>query len=261
VLAQSPPSPEAVGIDQRLGSAVTLDAVFRDEHGAPTTLREAAGGKPILLVLVYYRCPMLCNQILNGLQEAVVGMNLRSGEHFRVLAVSFDPRETADLAAGRKARCLKALGSAGHERDWRFLTGTAEATERLCRETGFRVLYDAGTSLYTHASALLVLTPQGRISRYFMGITYRPRDVKLAIEEASEGKVGRLSDRILLLCYQYDPASGRYTLAVWRLLRAAAIATVTVLVLLIGILLWIRRRAARSRDLWFVLHPAEDGAP
>lgn len=256
---QSPPPPDAVGIDQRLGASVTLDAVFRDEHGGLTTLRDAAGGKAILLVLVYFRCPVLCNQILSGLQEAVIGMDLRSGEHYRVLAVSFDPREGPDLAAARKARSMKALGSTGREMDWRFLTGTAEATERLCREAGFRVLYDPGTGLYTHGSTLVVLTAQGRISRYFMGVTYRPRDVKLAIEEASDGKIGRLADRLLLLCYQYDPASGKYTLAVWKLLRAASLGTLALLVLLVGTLVYLRRRRARSRELWFVLDPAEEG--
>jgi len=231
-----------VGIDQRLGSSLTLDAAFRDEHGERTTLREASAGKPIVLALVYYRCPLLCNEVLRGLRDALVGMDARAPLPFSIVTVSFDPQEGPDLAAARKARTIKGSGRSGENAGWRFLTGDAEVLERLCAEAGFRILYDPATRQYAHATALVVLTPQGRISRYLMGVTYSSRDLRLAVREASDGKIGGLADGLLLLCLQYDPSTGKYSLAVWRLLRSASLATVLGLVVLL-VLLNRRKRA------------------
>lgn len=237
------PQAEGVGIDQQLGTSVTMDAIFRDERGERITLREAADGKPMLLALVYYRCPMLCTQILNGLLESLVGLGASAGQGFSVVTVSFDPREGPELAAARRAQYLKSYGSSGKGISWRFLTGTADATRQLCNEAGFRVRFDPKTDQYAHASALLVLTAQGRISRYFMGVSYPPRDLRLSLVEASDGKIGRFADKLLLLCFQYDPSAGKYTLAIWNLLRVGAVVTVLALVALLVRLNRLRRNA------------------
>lgn len=222
-----------VGIDQRPGQTVTLGAVFRDESGRPVTLREAASGKPIVLALVYYRCPLLCNEVLQGLRETLVGMDRKAPLPFCILTVSFDPTDGPDQAAARKNRALDAKVTADLGAGWRFLTGTREATEQLCREVGYRILYDPATRQYAHATGLVVLTPEGKISRYFMGVSYSSRDLRLAVVEASEGRTGSVTDQLLLLCLQYDPSTGKYSLAVWRLLRSASLAAVAGLALLL----------------------------
>jgi protein SCO1/2 len=238
LLAQNPPpapSGPLSGADllQQLGSPVTMDLSFRGEHGETVTLREAAGGKPFILALVYYRCPMLCNLILGGLLETLTGLRQSAGEQFNVVTVSFDPREGPDLAAAKKAHYLRSYRRPAAETGWRFLTDSSGSAERLCREAGFRISYDPATGQYAHASAILVLTPEGRVSRYFPGVAFPARDVRLALVEASAGKIGTLSDRLLLICFRYDPASGKYTLAIWRGLRAAGAATVLGIVVLI----------------------------
>lgn len=227
-------------IDQRVGETVTLDAAFVDETGAALTLRRAADSKPVILALVYYRCPMLCTLELNGLLQSLQELSLSAGEAFTVIAVSFDPREGPDLARGKKAQVVKSYGRPAAERGWRFLTGGAEAVERLCRETGFRATLDPATGLYGHGSAMILLTPDGRISRYLFGVTYPVRELRLSLVEASAGTIGTATDQFLLLCLQYDPATGRYGPAVTRILQAFAVATVLALGLLI-------RRLSRRR--------------
>lgn len=233
----SPPAPAgplaAADLLQQLGSSVTMDLSFRGERGEPVTLREAAGGRPFILALVYYRCPMLCNLILGGLLETLTTLGPSAGEQFNVVTVSFDPREGPDLAAAKKAHYLRSYRRPAAEPGWRFLTDASGSAERLCREAGFRISYDPTTGQYAHASAILVLTPEGRVSRYFPGVAYPARDLRLALVEASAGKIGTVSDRLLLICFRYDPASGKYTLAVWRGLRAAGAATVLGIALLI----------------------------
>jgi len=233
----TPPAPAgplaAADLLQQLGSPVTMDLSFRGERGEPVTLREAAGGKPFILALVYYRCPMLCNLILGGLLETLTVLGPSAGEQFSVVTVSFDPREGPDLAAAKKAHYLRSYRRPAAESGWRFLTDRSGSAERLCRETGFRISYDPATGQYAHASAILVVTPDGRVSRYFPGVSYPARDLRLALVEASAGKIGTVSDRLLLLCFRYDPASGKYTLAIWRTLRAAGAATVLAIALLV----------------------------
>jgi protein SCO1/2 len=240
--AQSSDDVRKAAIIQQLGSSVTLDLPFRDERGGTITLREAAAGKPIVLALVYYRCPMLCNLILGGVLETLVALGPTAGEDFTVVAASFDPSEGPELAAAKKAHYLRAYGRPSGDAGWRFLSDTSGSAERLCNETGFRISYDAATRQYAHGSAILILTPEGKISRYFMGVSYPARDVRLALAEASRGKIGSVADQLLLLCYSYDPAAGKYTLAVWRILRSAGAATVLGIALLIVRLS--RRRAA-----------------
>ncbi len=242
-----PPAPSgplaAADLLQQLGSRVTMDLSFRGERGEPVTLREAAGGKPFILALVYYRCPMLCNLILGGLLETLTALGPSAGGPFNVVTVSFDPREGPDLAAAKKANYLRSYRRPTAESGWRFLTDGAGSAERLCRETGFRISYDPATGQYAHASAILVLTPDGRVSRYFPGVAYPARDLRLALVEASAGKIGTVSDRLLLICFRYDPATGKYTLAVWRILRAAGAATVLGIALL---LVRLSRRGGRG---------------
>jgi protein SCO1/2 len=238
----APQSDPKAGIVQQLGSSVTMNLAFRDERGNAITLQEAAGGKPFVLALVYYRCPMLCNLILGGLLETLVTLGPSAGEEFSVVTASFDPSEGSDLAAAKKGHYLRAYGRPSAEAGWRFLSDASGSAERLCRETGFRISYDPVSRQYAHASAILVLTPEGKISRYFMGVNYPARDLRLALVEASQGRIGTVSDQLLLLCYRYDAAAGKYTLAVWRMLRVAGAATVIGIGLLV---LWLSRRRAR----------------
>jgi protein SCO1/2 len=242
VRAQSSDDAQKVGILQQLGSSVTMSLPFRDEHGGRVTLGEASGGKPFVLALVYYRCPMLCNLVLGGLLETLITLGPSAGEGFNVVTVSFDPAEGPPLAAAKKNHYLRAYGRPSGEAGWRFLSDTSGSAARLCREAGFGISYDPASGQYAHASAILVLTPEGKISRYFMGISYPARDLRLALTEASRGKIGSVADQLLLLCYRYDPAAGKYTLAVWRILRIAGLGTVLGIGLLIVRLS--RRRAA-----------------
>lgn len=230
--AQADPS-QGPGIEQRIGEKIPLDLPFRDEVGNPITLREAAGGRPAVLALVYYRCPMLCNQVLSGLLEALLEISSSAGEQFNVITLSFDPTEGPDLGSAKREQYLKAYGHASARSGWRFLTGSPESISVVCRETGFRTVYDPATRLYGHASALVILTPDGRISRYLFGVRYPARELRLSLVEASSGKIGTRGEQILLLCMRYDPATGKYTLAVNRLLKAAAGATLLGLAFLV----------------------------
>ena len=223
---EAPRAPSEAGIDQRVGEPVSLETIFQDESGQPVTLREAAAGKTVVLALVYYRCPMLCTLVLNGLVEALQDLPLSVGDQFTVVALSFDPAEKSDLARGKKAQVLKAYGRPASERGLRFLTGSADSISRLCRETGFRTSYDPATGQYAHGSALILLTPDGKVSRYLFGISYPVRELRLSLVEASAGKIGTRTDQFLLLCMQYDPATGKYGLAVMRLLKIAAVTTI-----------------------------------
>jgi len=227
-------SSQGPGIEQRIGERVSLDLPLRDEGGNPVTLREAANGKPSVLALVYYRCPMLCNQVLSGLLESLLAIPSSAGEQFNVITLSFDPTEGSDLALTKKEQYLKAYGHASAKTGWRFLTGSPESISVVCRESGFRTVYDPASRLYGHASALVILTPDGRISRYLFGVRYPARELRLSLVEASSGKIGTRGEQILLLCMRYDPASGKYTLAVSRILKAAAGATLVGLVILVA---------------------------
>jgi protein SCO1/2 len=246
VQSAAPPL-EGVGIDQKIGSAVPLDLVFRDERGTPITLRQAAGGRPILLSPVYYRCPQLCTMVLNGLLVALKDLPLDAGDGFQVVSISFDPREDAALAAAKKAAYLKRYERPRASQGWRFLTGEPRSVDALCAAVGFRFSYDRRTDRFAHPSALIVLTPDGRVSRYFFGVEYPSRDLRLALAEAAEGKTGSLVDPLLLFCYQYDPATGRYGLAVLRMLRVLGVATAAAVALGVFLLSRRHRRSASPR--------------
>ena len=243
-----PPPPPAVGIDQRLGARVPLHLPFKDEAGRRVTLADCTAGKPTILVLAYYRCPMLCTQVLNGLLAALRALPADVGSSFDVVVVSFDPREKPPLAALKKAAYVEQYGRPGAGPGWHFLTGDPLAVAALADATGFRTEYDPATEQYAHGSGIMVLAPDGTITRYLLGVRFEPRDLKLALAEASEGKVGSpVENAALLLCYRYDPATGTYTFAIMRAVKWFSAAALLGLVALVVVLARrARNRAARS---------------
>ena len=232
VLASAQPAQERptllrdVGYDQRLGEQVPLDLVFRDEVGRLIPLRSLFRGRAMVLSLVYYQCPMLCTLTLNGLASALSVLTFDVGKEFDVVTVSFEPKETARLAAAKKKAHLERYQRPGAAEGWHFLTGDAPAIAALTRAVGFRYVWDAETRQYAHPAGLVVLTPDGRIARYMYGVEYAPRDLRLALVEASQRRIGNPVDTVLLYCYQYDPARGRYAASVLRLVRLGGILTV-----------------------------------
>jgi protein SCO1/2 len=236
-----------VGFDQKLDTQVPLELEFKDEAGRTVKLADYFDGKPVVLVLAYYRCPMLCTQVLNGLVKAMLDLSFDAGNEFRVLTVSFDPREMPELAAAKKKMYLERYGRAGAADGWHFLTGDAEAIARLTAAVGFRYTYDAQSDQFAHASGILVLTPQGRISRYFYDIKYSPRDLRLGLVEASANKIGTPVDQVLLYCFHYDPALGKYGPAVLGLVRIGGVLTVIALGVFLAVM-W-RQELRRGRQL------------
>ncbi|MBV8858339.1 MAG: SCO family protein [Acidobacteria bacterium] len=236
-----------VNIEQKLGSQIPLDLKFRDETGREVRLGEYFGkGRPVALTLVYYECPMLCNQVLNGAVGAFQALSFTAGKEFEVVTVSFDPREGPDLAAEKKETYLRRYKREGAEEGWHFLTGDEASIKALADAVGFRYAWDDESQQFAHASALMVATPGGKLSHYFYGIDYAPRDLRLAFVEASEGKVGSPVDSLLLFCYHYDPAVGRFA-PVMGALRVAGVLTVLGLVALI---LYLRRVTRRREEEW-----------
>jgi len=218
-----------IGIDQNLGVQVDPHITFRDEYGRAVQLGSYFGSRPIILMPVYYECPMLCSMQLNGLVSAMHVLPFTAGKEFDIVTFSIDPNETPALALAKKDHYIHDYARAGADLGWHFLTGTPEAIRQLADGVGYRYTYDEAIHQWAHASALIVLTPTGRISQYFFGIEYDPADLKYSIIEASGGKVGSFIDHALLFCYQYNPATGKYSLAIMRLLQAAGIATVLAL--------------------------------
>ena len=198
------------GIDQKLNGALPLDASFTDESGRPVQLRQFfQGTRPVLLSLVYYQCPMLCNMVLNGETRTMREMKLEPGRDYDVVTISFDSKEKTALAAAKKATYVEKLGKPGAADAWHFLTGDEENIRSLTQSVGFRYRWDDTTKQWAHASGIIVVTPDARISRYLYGVDFQPRDLRLALVEASKNKIGRITDQILLLCYHYDPAAGQ----------------------------------------------------
>lgn len=239
--------PEAlknVRIEQRLDEQVPLDIKLRDETGQLVTIGSFLGRKPAILALVYYDCPMLCSQVLNGLLGSLNTVPFTAGRDFEVLVVSFDPRETPELAAGKKRSYMIRYTRPNAEQGWHFLTGDESEIRRLTDAVGFRYAFDERTKQWAHASGIILLTPQGKVARYFYGIQYEPRDLRLGLVEASENKIGSPVDQLLLYCFHYDPAAGKYGPIVLNIVRLAGALT---LVGLGGLLfvLW-RRGAARK---------------
>ena len=242
-----PPALREVKIEQRLNEQVPLDLKFRDEAGREVALAEYfKGGKPVILSLVFYKCPMLCDQILTGLLGGLRSINFDVGREFEVVTVSFDPRETPQLAAEKKQNFIQRYNRPGAAEGWHFLTGDQESITRLTEAVGFHYNYDAKTDQFAHAAGIMVLTPGGKLSRYFYGVEYFPNDLRFGLMEASDNKIGSLADKLLLYCYHYDPATGRYGPVVMRIMRAGGVAT------LLGIgalVLVLRRRGARKASV------------
>ena len=232
-----------IGLDQRLNEQLPLDLPFKDEQGRDVRLGHYFGTRPVILTLVYYECPMLCTQVLNGLTSALGVMRFSVGQEFDIVTVSFDPGEGPELAAAKKAAYLERYGRDGAGRGWHFLTGDPKSIAALTRAVGFRYAYNEGIDQYAHVSGIMILTPEGRLSRYFYGIEYGPRDVRLAIIEAADRKIGTAVDAFLLYCFHYDPQSARYSFAVMRVLRTAGLATLMALVAGVVVL---RRREGRA---------------
>ncbi len=242
-----------VGFDQRLNEQVPLDLPFTDDEGQRVRLGTYFGDKPVILVLAYYRCPMLCTQVLNGLVQGLREMPFTIGKEFRVVTVSFDPNETTEMAAAKKRSYLHSYGKPEAAEGWHFLTGDQRSITRLTRAVGFRYAYDAASDQYAHAAGIVILTPTGKISRYFYDVHYSGRDLRLGLVEASRNKIGSPIDQILLFCFHYDPTAGKYGAAIMNFVRAGGVLTVVGLGLMFGLLLRGergRRRAAfgGSRD-------------
>jgi protein SCO1/2 len=226
-----------VGVDQKLNDSVPLGLTFRDEHGQTVQLsRYFVSGKPVILSLVYYSCPMLCTQVLNGLDRSMEQIPLTIGKDFNVVTVSIDPTEKPILAEAKQALYTGMYGRRGAADGWHFLVGEDSQIKQLANAVGFRYAYDPDSHQYAHASVIMVLTPEGKISRYFYGISYPDRDLRLGLVEASEGKIGSPVDAILLYCYHYDPHTGKYGLLINRIIVAAGLLTVVLMTISIFIL-------------------------
>ena len=244
---ETPAALKGVGIDQHLNAALPLGVALRDEVGRAVRLSDYFGKRPVVLALVYYNCPMLCTQVLNGLVSSLKVMSLVPGRDFDVVAVSFDARDKPSDAAAKKNAYLTHYNRPGTDGGWHFLTGDAASIAAVAQAVGFRYRYDADRDQFAHASAITVATPEGRVSRYLYGIEYAPRDLRLALVEASAGKIGTPADQVLLYCFHYDPKTGKYGAVVLNIIRLAGAATV--LALAASVFLMTRRRVARLRPV------------
>jgi protein SCO1/2 len=242
----SQPGPlQDVGFDQRLGEAVPLDAVFVDERGERVTLGDFFGERPVIMALVYYECPMLCTMVLNGLTSSLGTLEFDPGEEFEVVIVSFDSRETLAQARSAKSTHVGRYDRPGTEDGWHFLTGDEESVQRITQSLGFRYVWVPESNQFAHAAGIVALTPEGQIARYFYGIEYAPRDVRLGLVEAADNQIGSLVDQILLYCFHYDPVVGKYSAVAMNIVRLAAAATVLALGSFL-ILQWRRERRRRT---------------
>jgi protein SCO1/2 len=232
-----------VGITQRLEHQVPLDTVFHNEEGKEVRLGDYFQGKPVILVLAYFRCPKLCNEVLNGLVDAVRSIpSLTAGNQFNIVVISFDARETPAMAAAKRRAYLEAYGRPGVTTGWHILTGPQASIDRVTEAVGFQYAYDTQNDQFAHGSGICILTPQGRIARYFFGIRYSPRDLRLGLVEASQNKIGTPVDQLLLFCFHYDPATGRYTAAVMNFVRLGGLLT------LLGLGMFLMRSRWRWRQ-------------
>jgi protein SCO1/2 len=226
-----------VGIDQNLNAQIPLELTFVDDTGQTVRLGQYFRQKPVVLALVYYECPMLCDMVLNGLTHVMEQVSLNLGSDFEVVTVSFNPKETWQLAAAKKANYVEKYKRQGAEQSWHFLTGQEDHIKQLADVAGFHYKYDPVTKQFAHASAIMVLTPEGKIARYFYGITYKPRDFRLGLVEASKNKIGDLADEVLLFCYHYDPMTGKYGAIIQNVTTVLGSATILALGTLLFVLI------------------------
>jgi protein SCO1 len=239
---------ELVGVDvtPRIGEKVNLDLQFTAENGYQVPLRQLFGkGKPVILNLVYYRCPMLCNLVLNGQAAAMRELAWTAGKEFDIVTISIDPEETFDLAKGKKSFYLEAYGRPQARAGWHFLTDHQGNTKRLADQVGFKYHWDAKTEQWAHTAAIMVLTPDGRVSQYLYGVRFKERDLRLALTEASEGKLGTLADKLILFCFHYDPEAKGYVPFARNLMKAGG----GLMVLVMGIAITVLFRRERKGAL------------
>jgi protein SCO1/2 len=232
-----------IGIDQRLNEQVPLDLEFRDEAGETVQLSRYIKNKPVIIALVYYQCPLLCNQILGGLGSALRTLSFDVGKEFEVVTVSFDARETPEMARERKARSLEQYNREGASEGWHFLTGDQASIDRLCEAVGFKYTFDRDTNQFAHTAGIMVATPEGKLARYFYGFEYPPKDLKFGLMEASENRIGSPVDRLILYCYHYDPMTGKYGVVVMRVMQVGGAVTIIAIIILLLTL----RRINRAR--------------
>jgi protein SCO1/2 len=233
-----------IGFDQKLGEQLPLDAKFRDEDGNSITLGSLYGKRPVVLGFVYYECPMLCTQVLNAITATVNTLEMNAGTDFDLVLISFDPRETPAQAAAKKATYVQRYKRPGTEGGWHFLTGEDADIKRVTQAAGYKYTWDEQTQQFAHPTGIIVTTPDARNARYLFGIEYGPRDLKFALVEASQGRLGTMVDNLLLYCYHYDPMTGRYGVYIMRALRIAGVATV----LLIGTFIVVMVRREKSQQ-------------
>jgi len=220
-----PPGLKNVGIQQNLNQQIPPELTFTDDLGRKVQLSDYFGQKPLILNFVYYGCPMLCGEELNGLESALRVLKFDLGKEFEVITISFDPKNTPEIAAKKKEQILRRYNRPGAERGWHFLVGQPSAIEAVTKAAGFQYEYDEKTGQFAHSTAILVLTPQGKIAQYYYGIEYPPKDLRLALVEASQNRIGTLADELLLYCYHYDPEKGKYSATIMRVLRLMGVAT------------------------------------
>ena len=244
-----PPTPkvlEGIGIEQRLNAPIPLNTQFTDESGHQVRLGDYFGRRPVMLALVYYRCTMLCSYILSGMVSGLRPLSLRPGRDFDVVAISIDPAENSQLAAAKRASYVHSYSSTAGPEGWHFLTGGEKDIRAVADAVGFHYRYDPKTQVFLHASGIMVLTPDGHVSRYLYGVEFTPKDLKLGLMEASGNRIGSAADQILLLCYHYDPSTGKYGAAVMNLLRAAAALMLGTLIVSLALLFRKDFRPGRS---------------
>jgi protein SCO1 len=241
--SQRPPGLQFVGIDQRLNAEVPGGLEFRDELGNQVKLGDYFGhGRPVILNLGYYQCPMLCSELLEGLVGSMKALTFQLGQDFDVVTVSFNPSETTEMAAAKKSEIMKRYGRAGSSEGWHFLTGRADQIARLTNAVGFQYQFDPKTGQYAHATAIMILTPDRHIAEYLYGVEFSPRDLRLGLVQAGQGKIGNLTDAVLLYCYHYDPRAGKYGAIISNLLTVGGLATM----LILGAFVFVMYRADRS---------------
>jgi protein SCO1/2 len=244
-----PPYLQNVGIEQHLDAQVPPDLRFTDDTGRRVKLGDYFGTRPLILNLVYYNCTMLCGEALAGLSGSMKMVKFDVGNQFDVITVSFNPQETPEIAAAKKQEYLKRYGRPAAASGWHFLTGPEESINTLTKAVGFQYQYDPKSNQYAHATAIMVLTPEGRISRYFYGVDYPPKDLRMGLVEASQGKIGNAVDQVLLYCYHYNPETGRYGAVISNILRLGAGLTIVLLAGLLFVLFRMDKAAAARRNL------------
>ena len=232
-----PPGLKNVGIRQNLNQQIPADLVFTDDLGRQVKLGDYFGQKPLILNLVYFTCPMLCGEELAGLESALRVLKFDVGKEFEVITVSFDPKDTPEAAAKKKEMILSRYKRTGAENGWHFLVGQQNSIDKIAKAVGFEYEYDAQTQQFAHSTAIMVLTPQGKIAQYYYGIDYPPKDLRLALVAASQEKIGNVVDELLLYCYHYDPEKGKYSATVMRILRLMGVATLLCLGMLFFVMI------------------------